>query len=152
MDATWHRTRTLLLLLAGALACTVAARPPCAFEPPDGWDREATRWDGPCVGGRAQGSGVLKEYRGQEVRRLFFGEMKDGAPVLGVIDQPEGYVAGRFSEGRQIGSDARQDYIRAFDAAAKAAQHVSTRFSQSGNEASARFYEGKAKALREQMD
>jgi hypothetical protein len=132
-----------------AEASTQAA---CAFTAPAGWSQAATRWDGACKEGHAEGLGVLKEYQQQKVVRLFFGRLEHGEPKLGVIDQPEGFVAGRFAKGVPLPSDDRQRMVDAFAEAEKAANEVASRFSKARKQASAKFYADKAKALREQLD
>lgn len=139
-------------ILLFSLAIQAAASGRCVFNAPYGWDQNSTRWDGECREGYADGLGVLKEFRDGTAKRFFFGRMKDGNLDFGVIDQPEGYMAGRFAQGHLEPSEDRQNFISAFDEAEKAATRAATRFREAGNAASARFYETKAKELREQMD
>lgn len=144
-----------LVLVAASLAGSAGAAPTgpaCSFEVPAQWSREGTRWDGECSDGRAHGLGVLKEYRNGSVAKFFFGRLRDGQPVLGVIDQPEGFIAGTFRDGRAVPSDERQATISAFTEAEQAARSVSDRFRKAGNAASTAFYRNKARELREQMD
>lgn len=127
-------------------ACTVAT-------PPEGWAGPAARWDGSCSGTMAEGLGVLKEYQGAAVRRIFFGRAEKGELALGVVDIPdEGYAAGRFDHGKLVPTDDRKVILAAFDAAAQAASRAAEGFDKAGNAESAKFYRAKAKALREQMD
>ena len=93
-------TTTALLLAALSLAGGAAAAPACSFEVPAQWARDGTRWDGECADGRANGLGVLKEYRNGSVAKFFFGRLRGGQLVLGVSDQPEGVVAGSCRAGR----------------------------------------------------
>ena len=122
------------------------------FDAPEGWSRTATRWDGDCVGGLANVLGVLKGFEGRQVERLFFGTMAGGELEFGVFDGPEGYMAGKFSKGSPVPSDDCPTYVSAFAEGEKAADLAAGRYRRSGNQGSAKFYEGKAKALREQMD
>ena len=92
----------LFLCLLGS---HVAAWGACQFAVPEGWVQTSTRWDGDCRDGYADGMGVLKEYRGQEVKHLFFGRIKSGALVVGVIEERDGYLAGKFHKGRRVPSD-----------------------------------------------
>jgi hypothetical protein len=127
-------------------ACTVAT-------PPDGWAGASARWDGGCSGAVAEGLGVLKEYQGSAVKRIFFGRADKGELALGVIDIPdEGYAAGRFEHGKLVPTDDRKVVLAAFDAAAQAASRSAEGFDKAGNAESAKFYRAKAKAMREQMD
>jgi hypothetical protein len=136
-----------------AQAPTQAAAPAaCAFTTPAGWNQATTRWDGACRDGHAEGLGVLKEYQQQKVVRFFFGRLEHGEPKLGVIDQPEGFVAGQFAKGEPLQSDDRQRLIDAFAEGEKAANEAAGRFSKAGKQASAKFYAEKAKSLREQLD
>jgi hypothetical protein len=139
----------ILLAQAPAQAAAPAA---CAFTTPAGWSQAATRWDGACKDGHAEGLGVLKEYQQQKVVRFFFGRLEHGEPKLGVIDQPEGFVAGQFAKGEPLQSDDRQRLIDAFAEGEKAANEAASRFSKAGKQASAKFYAAKAKSLREQLD
>lgn len=144
-----------LALVAASLVGSAGAGPAglaCSFEVPAQWSREATRWDGECSDGRAHGLGVLKEYRNGSVTKFFFGRLRGGQPVLGVIDQPEGFIAGTFRDGRAVPSEERQATISAFTEAEQAAKSVSDRFRKAGNAASTEFYRNKARELREQMD
>ncbi|WP_431052303.1 hypothetical protein [Roseateles sp. L2-2] len=123
---------------------------------PDGWAAGSARWDGPCAAGQpnqADGLGVLKEQQGSAVKRMFLGRVAKGELALGVVDIPDqGFMAGRFAQGKLVASDDRQVTVQAFEEAAKAASAAADRFEQAGNAASAKFYRAKAKTLREQMD
>jgi len=140
----------------GLLICVMTvqalANDPCAFTVPEGWNQARTQWDGACEAGFANGLGVIKEQGDKNVNRFFFGRLKNGAIEFGVVEELGSYMAGRFAMGRLVQSDDRQVYIDAFAEGEKAAQQVASRFSNAGNKASARFYKGKAKALREAMD
>lgn len=149
-------SKSSILVTVGILLYSIAAQAvasgTCAFNAPDGWHQSATRWDGECRAGYADGLGILKEYENLKVRRLFFGRIRHGDLDLGVIEQADGYIAGQFAHGRLIPSEDRQSFVSAFAEAEKAASHAASRFHKTGNNASARFYEAKAKELREQMD
>lgn len=159
MTATFIVTSTAMLrplILACALAC-VACEPATAAcsvaTPPDSWAGSTARWDGACSGAQADGLGVLKEYQGAAVKRIFFGRAEKGELVLGVIDIPDqGYAAGRLDHGKLLTTDDRKTVLAAFDAAAQAASRAAETFDKAGNAESAKFYRAKAKALREQMD
>lgn len=138
-------------LLVALVACSTS-KAACEFSIPEGWLRENSRWDGDCVAGYAEGLGVLKEYNGSNVRRWFYGSVKHGEIEIGVIDQADGYVAGKFAKGQVLPSEDRQVYINAFNQAEQAANLASSRYKQTGNTASSLFYENKARELAEQMD
>lgn len=145
-----------LLALSG-LVMTAACQPTLAAcnvaTLPDGWAAGSGRWDGACAADKADGLGVLKEQQGAAVKRMFLGRVAKGELALGVIDIPDqGYMAGRFEQGKAVPTDDRQLIIQAFEEAAKAASAAADRFEKAGNTGSAKFYRAKAKALREQMD
>jgi hypothetical protein len=139
------------MLVAGSCQITLAA---CALDtPPHDWPAGSARWDGECAGDKADGLGVLKEQQDTAVKQLFFGRVENGELAEGVIDVPEqGFVAGRFQQGRVLPDADRQTLINAFETAAQAAGAAAERFEHAGNAASAAFYRGKEKTLREQLD
>jgi hypothetical protein len=110
------------------------------------------RWTGDCRHGFAHGNGVLREFVGGKVARIFFGTLTDGQPALGAIEVEGGYVAGRFEGGRAVNDGDRNTLIRAFREASAAAAKVAERYRKAGNTGSAGFYQAKAKQLAEQMD
>ena len=147
--AAWATLTAFTLYFQPAMASGA-----CKATPLDGWTAAALTWEGECKAGKANGLGVLKEYAGpnKTVSRLFFGTAESGVVRAGVIDQSDGYVAGRFNDGKLTPSDERQATIDAFKQASGAAKLVAARYRKSGNLASAKFYDGKAKQLAEQMD
>ncbi len=138
-----------VLLAPLANACAQGA---CLFSVPAGWNQTTTRWEGACRDGRADGLGVLKEYQQQQVVRFFFGRLERGELKLGVIDQPEGFIAGEFVKGAPVLSEDAQRIVSAFAEAEKAANEAANRLSKAGNKESGMFYAAKAKKLREQLD
>lgn len=135
------------------VACEPATAACSVATPPEAWTGSTARWDGACNAAQAEGLGVLKEYQGSAVKRIFFGRAEKGELALGVIDIPdEGYAAGRFDHGKLVPSDDRKTVLAAFDTAAQAASRAAETFDKAGNAESAKFYRAKAKALREQMD
>ena len=139
------------IVLAQAYSQTSVADA-CLFNVPAGWNQTTTRWDGECRDGHADGLGVLKEYRQQKVLRFFFGRLEHGELKVGVIDQPEGFMAGEFAKGAPVTAKDAQQTVSAFAEAEKAANEAAARFRKAGNLEAARFYAAKAKALREQLD
>ena len=135
---SWVLKLSVIGLAWWGLATSIAAQPRCNFTE--------------CKAGQADGLGVLKEYSGASVKRIYFGRLKNGSPDLGVVDQPDGYVAGQFADGKPLVSDDRQVFVSAFAEAEKAAKQTAGRLAKAGNKASAAFYQNKARALREQMD
>jgi hypothetical protein len=124
----------------------------CQFAVPEGWSRFKLKWEGECADGKAHGKGALKALEKARVDRIFFGSMEKGELKVGVMDTTDGFIAGRFEHGRVVDTDDRSIILESFDAASAAAKAVSDRFNRSGNAASARFYDAKAKKLAEQMD
>ena len=124
----------------------------CRYEVPDGWLPKDVRWSGACHEGTADGHGVLREFSGTQVSRIFFGMLGRGKLRIGVIQQSDGFKAGRFDAGKIVDDGDRNALIKAFDEAATAAKQVSETYRREGNTASARFYLDKSKQLAEQMD
>lgn len=124
----------------------------CRFERPAGWTEPSLRWTGACVDGHAHGLGVLRAYAGHRASRLFFGRLQAGRLLIGVVDLPEGYVAGEFRDGRALDTDDRNLILKAFNEAQAAARLAADHFSQAGNAASASYYRDKARQLAQQMD
>lgn len=116
------------------------------------WSGYTVRWEGPCDQGAANGSGVLRGYAKGKPTLIFYGEMQGGNPRLGVVEQPDGYLAGQFQEGKALPTEDPNVTLQAFNAAERAAQQVAARFNAKGNAASARFYAERAKRLGAQMD
>lgn len=124
----------------------------CRFATPNGWDARQVRWTGDCHAGLAQGLGTLRAIKGKQVLQVFYGSLKNGQPVLGVIEQTGGYRAGRFERGALVNDGERNTLIQAFEEASAAARQVAQRHQAGGNPASARFYRQKASVLAQQMD
>lgn len=155
------RHATLALLLATTATATLAQAPAsaglagpahCRFAAPAGWDTRQVRWTGDCRAGLAQGLGTLRAMQGNKVVRTFYGRLKDGQPVLGVIERDGGFQAGRFEGGAVVQDGERNTLIQAFDEARAAADAVALRHQASGNPASARYYRQKAAQLASQID
>ena len=124
----------------------------CRFAVPAGWDTRQVRWTGDCRDGLAQGLGTLRALQGNKVLRIFYGRLKDGQPVLGVVETDGGFQAGRFENGLAVQDGERNTLIRAFETASAAAAEVAQRYQAGGNPASARYYRQKATQLAQQMD
>lgn len=145
-------SNVLLIMFFFAFSTNSFAQRKCSFSVPEDWMGKSTHWDGLCSDGYADGLGILKELKNGEVKRFFLGRINKGEIEFGVIDQPDGYIAGKFSDGVLVPSDDRQTYIDAFNEAEKAAKKAAENFRRIGNKASALFYEKKAKELADQMD
>ncbi|MDR6815317.1 hypothetical protein J2X76_000471 [Neorhizobium sp. 2083] len=138
---------------SGGLAWSKDPTSHCEFVAPLSLTAGPTYWTGACPGNKASGPGMLRRRDGDRAGPAFYGEMRAGVPVIGVIDD-EGYRVGRFKAG-DIGGDAELDpqvRLDAFRAAAKAAREVSGRYAGQGNAASSRHYETIAKQLDMQIE
>ena len=130
----------------------------CQFLPPRSLPSGPTYWIGACPDGKADGLGVLRRRDGAAAGEVFYGELKGGVPVVGVVDTARGnqggLIAGRWKDGDRATREdsAWQDNADAFTAASKAAQAASALFKAQKNEASARYYVQQAKMLDKQMD
>jgi hypothetical protein len=135
---------------------TAAPQTDCGFTSPAAFQGRTVKWEGECADGRAHGNGVLRAYpsagSADKSVLIFFGTLERGEPTLGVIDTPDGYIAGALKAGKVVANGDRNLLIRAFQRAAEAATFVSTRFKTAGNEGSAAFYAKKAHSLLQQMD
>lgn len=148
------RAAALTLALALAAAPGWASAAPCRWATPQPWpEGVSNRWSGACKDGQAQGLGVLRALRGNQVVQTFYGRYEAGQAVLGAVELEGGYRVGRFgADGKLVADGDRDTAIKAFEEAAAAAKAMAADLRRSGNAASARFYEAKAKKLAEQLD
>jgi hypothetical protein len=124
----------------------------CGFRQPQEWQPYTANWTGPCIGGMADGLGVLRVYNQSQAIATFYGRMLEGKMAIGAIDTANGYLAGRFNDSALAKSDDRDTFIAAFRDASAAANAASEVFQSQGNAASAKYYRDKAKQLDAQMD
>lgn len=124
----------------------------CRFETPKTWEKYSAQWTGSCVAGVADGSGVLKGFCNGKVQELYYGKVKQGVLIIGVIEVDNGYIAGRFADGKPIQDGDRNTYILAFREAVAGANQASEFYKQRGNAATAKYYAEKAEKLDQQMD
>lgn len=130
----------------------------CSFKAPRSLPSGPTYWIGDCTGGKATGLGVLRRRDGTVAGEAFYGELKNGVPVIGVIDTRRddqgGFVLGRWKDGDLVSNDDNpwQDRADAFTTAASAARAASAVFRSQKNEVSASFYAQQAEMLAEQLD
>ncbi len=125
----------------------------CEFVSPSSLTTGPTYWIGACPGNKASGLGMLRRRDGNHPGPAFYGEMKAGLPVIGVIDD-EGYRVGLFKNGDIGDHDELDPQVRldAFRAAAKAAEEVGKHYTKQGNAASSRHYQAVAQQLEEQIE
>ena len=82
----------------------------------------------------------------------FYGDMRAGVPVIGVIDDGRGYRVGRFIDGDLGPRDMEgQEVTDAFIAGVRGARAVSASYAAQKNGASARYYAAVAKKLDTQI-
>ena len=124
----------------------------CRFVAPRSLPAGPTYWTGDCQGGKANGLGMLRRRDGGQAGAAFYGEMRNGVPVIGAIDD-QGYVVGKFVDGDLVQGDLEpQVRIDSFLVAAKAARAVSTRFHMENNAGSAQLYSKIAEQLETQIE
>lgn len=129
----------------------------CRFVAPRSMPAGRIHWIGECPEGQASGPGMLRRREGGQAAQAFYGEMKDGVPVVGAIDMSDG-VTGGYVIGRYDGGDLStregvfQDRMDAFDTAARAARTVSAHYAARGNASSAAYYARQAEMLDEQIE
>lgn len=125
----------------------------CRFVAPKSLTAGPTNWIGECPGGKASGLGVLVRRDAGTATATFYGELRDGVPVIGAINVDGGYVVGKFTGDDLVQGDLEpQVRIDSFTVAAKAARAASARFQAQKNAASARFYADAAKQLDQQVE
>jgi hypothetical protein len=133
-----------------------AAAGSCWFATLERFEGRTLKWEGECADGKANGKGVLRAYpkagSPDKAVLIFFGTLERGEPKLGVIDTPDGFMAGEFVKGKLQDSGDPNVTSRAFKIATEAATFVSERLKAAGNAASATFYAKKAQSLQQQLD
>lgn len=133
------------------LKWSVDASNQCTFVAPASLGEGAKQWIGSCsnLDHKATGIGMIIARNGAKSGPAFYGELRAGVPIIGVVDLPDGYQAGLFS-GRDIG-DAKEsewtDINDSFDVAVRVAKRVSEHYKQEKNAASAKHYAEVAKRL-----
>lgn len=149
---TKHFLATTGLLLSLGIMTESKAEAKCLVDSPY-WRQMMHSWQGACLNGKAEGKGIVKIYPSSRTTTdLFLGEVKQGLPVFGVYQGAGGFIAGAFQQGQIVADQDRNQLIQAFQLAAEIALSYSRELKQQGNELSARFYESKARQLRQQMD
>jgi hypothetical protein len=128
----------------------------CKFVAPESLGEGAKFWTGPCstVTRVATGVGMIAARNGSKAGPAFFGEVRAGVPIIGVVDDGNGYRAGLF-DGNEIGAAKeaeRVDVDDSFEVAARAAKMVSAQYAKEKNAASAKHYQAVAKQLDSQLN
>jgi hypothetical protein len=131
-----------------AQAATPSSGRPCTFVDPQFFGLLPAKWEGPCQDGKAHGRGILRSYDGKKVAATFFGAMEQGNPKVGVVEDRDGLLIGRFAPGgTAIANDEFKDRLDGVNEAVAAAKQASEAFQKAGNNASAALYAKKAKML-----
>jgi hypothetical protein len=150
----WTLFAVGILMAAPAMSAAPAwaGRQDCQFIVPPEWQDSSVVWDGDCAAGKANGQGVLRGYRKGASTRLFFGQLKQGALNLGVVDADDGYIVGEFVDGVAVPNPERNTAIKAFESASAAAKALGQRLKQTNNTASSAYYLRKAQELEQVLD
>ncbi|MDQ2668036.1 MAG: hypothetical protein M3Z05_18840 [Gemmatimonadota bacterium] len=134
-----------------------AGQPGCRFERPEVWAAGTVSWIGNCRSGFANDSGVIvMVVKGAEPER-FYGRVQDGHLRVGVLQSPNGFMAGTWVNGALAAALAddvaqRNALIAAFRVAANAATSASNSLAKKGDATASRYYAKQAKLLHEQID
>jgi hypothetical protein len=125
----------------------------CAFDDPQFFGGLPAKWEGGCEDGKADGRGVLRSFNGKKVAATFYGAMERGNPKLGVVEDRDGLIVGRFAPGgKPIESDEFKDRLDGVNEAVAAATQIKESYERAGNTASAAFYGKKLKMLNKQIE
>ncbi|BEP45766.1 MULTISPECIES: hypothetical protein [Variovorax] len=125
----------------------------CRFVAPSSLGTAPTYWIGACSGGKAAGLGMLRTRVGTTAGHAFYGELREGVPVIGTVDLDGGFQVGRFVRGDIGTRDTEwQERHDGFETALRAARAVSAHYAGQKNAASARHYSGVAKKLETQLE
>jgi hypothetical protein len=125
----------------------------CAFDEPQFFGGLPAKWEGGCEDGKANGRGVLRSLNGKKVAATFYGVMDRGNPKLGVVEDRDGLIIGRFAPGgKPIESDEFKDRLDGVNEAVAAATQINESYERAGNTASAAFYGKKVKMLNKQIE
>jgi len=128
----------------------------CKFVAPESLGDGPKYWTGSCsnITSIATGVGMILARNGNQAGPAFYGEVRAGVPIIGVVDDGNGYRAGLF-DGKEIGNSReseRVDIDDSFEVAVVAAKRVSEDYKRQGNTASAKHYLAVAKTLDKQLD
>jgi hypothetical protein len=125
----------------------------CHFVTPASLDAAPTYWTGACPAGKATGLGMLRTRVGTITGHAFYGELREGVPVIGAVDLDGGFRVGRFVAGDIGTRDTEwQERHDGFETALRAARAVSAHYAGQKNAASARHYSTVAKKLENQLE
>ncbi|OWT73717.1 MULTISPECIES: hypothetical protein [unclassified Achromobacter] len=127
----------------------------CKFVAPESLGDGPKYWTGSCstITSIATGVGMILARNGNQAGPAFYGEVRAGIPIIGVVDEGNGYRAGLF-DGKEVGlkDSERVDIDDSFEVAVVAAKRVSEDYKRQGNTASAKHYLAVAKTLDKQLD
>ncbi len=134
-----------------------AGQPGCRFERPEVWAAGTVSWIGNCRNGFADDSGVIVMVVKDAEPERFYGHVQDGHLRVGVLQSPNGFMAGTWVNGALAAALAddvaqRNALIAAFRVAANAATSASNSLAKKGDATASRYYAKQAKLLHEQID
>ncbi len=125
----------------------------CRFAPPADLPAGKPEWIGPCIDGKANGYGVVRVPDSNGGAQIFYGLVKAGIPIEGLIGSSAGggytVIPGFDSElhmNKTLPAEMQQD-ARYWKEAATAARTAATHYRSRGNTASFKFYQAQAKVL-----
>lgn len=109
-----------------------------------------SRWLGTCTRGLAEGVGVLR-IGSREPFQFFFGEMRGGRPVRGLIRAANGWYPAAAFDARFVAVNPRswtpEQGHGLYVLAVRAARTTARRFATAGNRTSATYYERLAQEI-----
>jgi len=128
----------------------------CRFVAPESLGDGPKYWTGFCSGvtSVATGVGTIVARTANRAGPAFYGELRAGVPIIGVVSDEAGYRAGLF-DGKEIGASKeaeRVDIDDSFKVAERAAKQVSAYYAQQKNTASAKHYQSVAKQFASQLE
>jgi hypothetical protein len=126
---------------------TMHANPPITSEeqaPPALWGSKMMSWSGPCLDGKADGTGVARMLYGGKVIGAYYGNVIQGQLDLGVIEDGNSFDTVAFKNASLVSLNRGDTDIVSSDKAQSYAKQSVTEFIKGfetdGNTASAEYY------------
>ena len=149
----WRLAAVLAVWVGTAAGQALVGPTGCRFAAPADLGAGLPEWIGPCAAGKANGVGVVRVGIAAGGARMFYGVMKAGVPVEGMLGDSAAIgfrVAAGFDAGLRVDETLPaelQQSPKYWKEAAQAARVAARHYAGVGNGASAKFYEGQAKML-----
>ncbi len=149
----WRLAAALAVGVGTAAGQALVGPVECRFAVPADLGVGAAEWIGPCAAGKADGIGVVRVGIKAGGVRMFYGVMKAGVPVEGMLGDSSatGFrVAAGFDAKLLVNETLPaelQQSPKYWKEAASAARVAAKHYAGLGNGASAKFYEGRAREL-----